>query len=99
MTKLAHTLCHKKHKTDKKRQPPNFPKILKLSNKTSQNLKLKNNPNKNNKQKIKNKIFSLISTLGTPTARNNTSDKAQASKQQARRKLYIPSYLWFTHNT
>ena len=41
MTKLTHTPCHKKHKTDKKRQPPNFPKILKLSNKTSQNLKIK----------------------------------------------------------
>jgi len=57
MPKLAHTLCHKKHKTDKKRQPPNFPKILKLSNKTSQNLKFKNNFNKNNKRKIKNKFF------------------------------------------
>ena len=93
MPKLAHTLCHKKHKTDKKRQPPNFPKILKLSNKTSQNLKLKNNPNKNNKQKIKNKFFNQFCALGTQTARNNTSDKAQASKQQARRKLYIPSYF------
>jgi len=41
MTKLAHTRCHKKHKTDKKRQPPKFPKILKLSNKTSQNSKIK----------------------------------------------------------
>ena len=68
MTKLAHTPCHKKHKTDKKRQPPNFPKILKLSNKTSQNLKLKNNPNKNNKQKIKNKFFNQFCTLGTLTA-------------------------------
>ena len=93
MTKLAHTPCHKKHKTDKKRQTPNFPKILKLSNKTSQNLKLKNNPNKNNKQKIKNKFFNQFCTLGTPTAWNNTSDKAQASKQQGRRKLYIPSYF------
>lgn len=41
MTKLAHTPCHKKYKTDKKRHPPLFPKILKLSNKTSQNLKIK----------------------------------------------------------
>lgn len=41
MTKLTHTLCHKKHKTDKKRQPPNFPKILKLSNKITKNLKIK----------------------------------------------------------
>ena len=68
MPKLAHTLCHKKHKTDKKRQPPNFPKILKLSNKTSQNLKLKNNPNKNNKQKIKSKFSNQFCTLGTLTA-------------------------------
>ena len=48
---------------------------------------------------MKNKFFNQFWTLGTPTACNNTSDKAQASKQQARRKLYIPSYLWFTHNT
>lgn len=35
MTKLAHTPVTKNTKLTKKRQPPKFPKILKLSNKTS----------------------------------------------------------------
>lgn len=51
MTKLAHTPCHKKYKTDKKRHPP-VPQDPETFKQNHAKFKIKkNNSNKNNKQK------------------------------------------------